>query len=116
MVMKEKENLADVELISETVVSLLYDKKDLTGKKVLVTAGPTISPIDPVRYITNKSTGKMGYAIAEEARDRGAEVTLISGPCNLNKPFGIEVINVNTNEEMFNAVLRSIMKYSDIVS
>lgn len=99
-----KGKLADVELISETVVSLLYDKKDLTGKKVLVTAGPTISSIDPVRYITNRSTGKMGYAIAEEARDRGADVTLISGPCNLSKPFGIEVIDVNTNEDMFNAV------------
>lgn len=97
--------LADTELIVEYVLSKLYDKKDLMGKKVLVTAGPTIEPMDPVRYITNRSTGKMGYAIAEEARDRGAEVTLVSGPTNIKKPFGIDVININTNEEMFNAVL-----------
>ena len=72
--------LADTEIIAECIQSMMYDIKDLQGKKVLVTAGPTIAPIDPVRYITNRSSGKMGYAIAEEARDRGAEVTLISGP------------------------------------
>lgn len=97
--------LADTELISDVVESKLYDKKDLVGKKVVVTAGPTIAAIDPVRFITNRSTGKMGYAIAEEARDRGAEVTLVSGPTSIKKPFGIEVINVNTNEEMKNVVL-----------
>ncbi|MFU0823938.1 bifunctional phosphopantothenoylcysteine decarboxylase/phosphopantothenate--cysteine ligase CoaBC [Clostridium sp.] len=96
--------LADTKLISDIVISMLYDIKDLKGKKVLVTAGPTIAPIDPVRYLTNRSTGKMGYAIAEEARDRGGDVTLVSGPCNFEKPFGINVINVNTNEEMLKAV------------
>ena len=75
------------------------------GKKVLISAGPTLSPIDPVRYITNRSTGKMGYAIAEEAAKRGAEVTLVSGPTNLEKPKGAKVINVTTNEEMKNAIL-----------
>ncbi|WP_010240273.1 bifunctional phosphopantothenoylcysteine decarboxylase/phosphopantothenate--cysteine ligase CoaBC [Clostridium arbusti] len=106
--------LADTEYISEVVYSMLYDKKDLCNKEVLVTAGPTVSYIDPVRYITNRSSGKMGYAIAEEARDRGANVTLISGPCALKKPYGINVIDINTNEEMYNKVLEYYDK-SDIV-
>ncbi|WP_461612193.1 bifunctional phosphopantothenoylcysteine decarboxylase/phosphopantothenate--cysteine ligase CoaBC [Clostridium sp. Marseille-QA1073] len=93
--------LQDTELIAETIISKFHEKKDLIGKKVLVTAGPTISPIDPVRYITNGSSGKMGYAIAEEARDRGAEVTLISGPSSLKTPFGINLIKVTTNGEMY---------------
>lgn len=97
--------LQDTELIAEMVESMLYGKKDLAGKKVLVTAGPTIAPIDPVRFITNRSTGKMGYAIAEEARDRGAEVTLISGPSNIKVPFGVDFIKVSTNEEMLKQVL-----------
>ncbi|WP_234121100.1 bifunctional phosphopantothenoylcysteine decarboxylase/phosphopantothenate--cysteine ligase CoaBC [Clostridium hydrogenum] len=97
--------LQDTELIAEMVESMLYDKKDLAGKKVLVTAGPTIAPIDPVRFITNRSTGKMGYAIAKEARDRGAEVTLISGPSNIKAPFGVDFIKVSTNEEMLKQVL-----------
>lgn len=106
--------LADTELITDIVLSNLYDKKDLSGKNVLVTAGPTIAAIDPVRFITNRSTGKMGYAIAEEARDRGANVTLISGPTNLTPPFGIKLINVNTNEDMLNSVLE-YFDQSDIV-
>ncbi|MBL4934955.1 bifunctional phosphopantothenoylcysteine decarboxylase/phosphopantothenate--cysteine ligase CoaBC [Clostridium sp. YIM B02515] len=106
--------LADTELITNYVSSLLYDKKDLKNKKVLVTAGPTIAPIDPVRFITNKSTGKMGYSIAEEARDRGAEVTLVSGPTSLKTPFGVKIINVATNQEMYDQVLEQF-KDSDIV-
>lgn len=97
--------LADTETIAERVISELYEPKDLTGLKVLVTAGPTISPIDPVRFITNRSTGKMGNAIAEEARDRGAEVVLVTGPSSLKPVLGIKTIAVNTNEEMLNAVL-----------
>ena len=97
--------LADSKFISNYVISMLYDKKDLIGKKILVTAGPTISPIDPIRYITNRSTGKMGYAIAEECRDRGAKVILISGPTNIEPPFGIITYNVQTNGEMLNEVL-----------
>ena len=100
-----KGKLPDSKLISEIVLTKLYENKDLLGKKVLVTAGPTIAPIDPVRFICNHSSGKMGYAIAEEARDRGAEVLLITGPTDLNTPHGIEVIQVNTNNEMFNAVM-----------
>ncbi len=106
--------LQDTTYISEVACSLLYDIKDMTGKKILVTAGPTVSPIDPVRYISNRSSGKMGYAIAAEARDRGAEVTLISGPCNLNTPFGIKLVKVNTNEEMYSAILQGFDD-SDIV-
>lgn len=106
--------LANSELIAEVAISALYDNKDLMGKKVLVTAGPTISPIDPVRFITNRSTGKMGYAIAEEARDRGAEVVLVSGPSDLKAPFGVTVVKVDTNEEMYNAVLKEYQN-SDIV-
>lgn len=106
--------LAETELIYGIVSSFLYDLKDLAGKKVLVTAGPTIAPIDPVRYITNRSTGKMGYSIAEEARDRGAEVTLISGPTALKPPYNVNVINVSSNNEMLDEVLKYFDK-SDIV-
>lgn len=109
-----KGKLEKVDIICEEILSRLYEKKDLVGKKVLITAGPTISPIDPVRYITNNSSGKMGYAIAKEARDRGAEVTLISGPSSLEAPIGINFIRVKTNEEMFKAVL-SKFNDSDIV-
>ncbi|WP_298837388.1 bifunctional phosphopantothenoylcysteine decarboxylase/phosphopantothenate--cysteine ligase CoaBC [Clostridium sp.] len=102
--------LAQTEDIFEVIMSNLYPIKDMIGTKVLVTAGPTIAPIDPVRFITNRSTGKMGYSIAREARDRGADVTLISGPCNEKTPFGVSIIKVNTNEDMRNAV---ISKYED---
>lgn len=98
--------LADTELIADRIISMLYPTQDLEGKKVLVTAGPTVAPIDPVRNITNKSTGKMGYSIAEEARDRGARVTLISGPTNLKIPFDVDFISINTNEEMYNEVIK----------
>lgn len=98
--------LENTEIIAEKIIKKLSSKsRDFEGKNVLVTAGPTIVPIDPVRYLTNKSTGKMGYEIAKEARDRGANVTLISGPTSLDIPTGVNFIKVNTNEEMLNAVL-----------
>ncbi|MGL4108067.1 bifunctional phosphopantothenoylcysteine decarboxylase/phosphopantothenate--cysteine ligase CoaBC [Clostridium sp. LP20] len=100
-----KGKLETPEKIVEKVMSELYDRKDLIGKKVLVTAGPTRAEIDPVRFLTNNSTGKMGYEIAREARDRGAEVVLVSGPTNEKKPYGVEVIDIITNEEMYRAVL-----------
>lgn len=78
--------------------------KYLAGKKVLVTAGPTVEDIDPVRYITNHSTGKMGYAAAEAAADAGADVTLVSGPVELEAPLFVKVVNVRSSEDMFNAV------------
>ena len=94
------------DVIVEKVLSELYDKKDLTGKNVLISAGPTKAPIDPVRFITNRSTGKMGYEIAREARDRGANVTLVSGPTNEVAPLDVNVINIETNEEMYNEFLK----------
>lgn len=75
-----------------------------SGKKALVTAGPTVEVIDPVRYVTNRSSGKMGFAIAEALREKGAEVTLVTGPTQLTDPKGINVIHVQSAEDMFNAV------------
>lgn len=106
--------LAQTDDIFEIIMSNLYPIKDMLGTKVLVTAGPTIAPIDPVRFITNRSSGKMGYAIAKEARDRGAIVTLISGPSNEKEPFGVSFIRINTNEEMMTAVINNY-EDSDIV-
>lgn len=100
-----KGKLPKPEVIFEHVLTALHPAKDLEGKKVLVTAGPTRANIDPVRFITNNSTGKMGYAIAEEARDRGARVVLVTGAKNIKKPHGIEIIEVDTNSEMREAVL-----------
>jgi phosphopantothenoylcysteine decarboxylase/phosphopantothenate--cysteine ligase len=88
--------------------------KDLKGKKLLVTAGPTREPIDPVRYISNPSSGKMGFAVATAAEYRGAEVTLITGPSNLLSPNNVRVIRVNTAQEMAQAVFE-YTEYSDIV-
>jgi phosphopantothenoylcysteine decarboxylase/phosphopantothenate--cysteine ligase len=109
-----KGKLADTKLISQYVISMLNDQKDLVGKKVLVTAGPTVSDIDPVRFISNRSSGKMGFAIAEEARDRGADVVLVAGPSDIPDPFGIKTVRVRTNEQMMNAVLEDF-DVSDIV-
>ncbi|TKI54779.1 bifunctional phosphopantothenoylcysteine decarboxylase/phosphopantothenate--cysteine ligase CoaBC [Brevibacillus antibioticus] len=83
-------------------------EKDLQDKHVLITAGPTREKIDPVRYITNHASGKMGYAIAEAARDRGATVTLISGPTTLARPDGVEFIAVESVQEMFDAVMEQL--------
>jgi phosphopantothenoylcysteine decarboxylase/phosphopantothenate--cysteine ligase len=82
--------------------------RDLTGDHVLVTAGPTIEDIDPVRYLTNRSSGKMGYAVARAAQARGATVTLVSGPTRLTPPEGVETIAVRSTREMYGAVLRCL--------
>lgn len=79
-------------------------EKDMAGVKVLVTAGPTVEKIDPVRYITNHSSGKMGYALAEAAAKRGADVTLISGPVNLEPPMFVKTVKVESAKDMYNAV------------
>ena len=79
--------------------------KDFRGLKAMVTAGPTREPLDPVRYISNPSTGLMGYTIARALSERGADVTLISGPTNLNAPAGVETVDVTTADEMYDAVL-----------
>lgn len=101
-----KGKLPQPKVILEKVLCELYDKKDLVGKKVLISAGPTRADIDPVRFISNRSTGKMGYAIAKEARDRGAEVILFSGPTNEEKPYGVKVVDTITNQQMLNAILQ----------
>ncbi len=90
------------------------DAKPLFGKKMVITAGPTREKIDPVRFISNHSSGKMGYAIAEAARDAGAEVVLISGPVQLQPPAGVELINVESAEEMYRAVF-SVFDSADAV-
>ncbi len=95
--------LAELDVIIEAAQELLSGAGDLSGLGVLVTAGPTREPIDPMRFISNPSSGKMGYAIAEAARGRGAVVTLISGPTSLEDLSGIKMIRVGTAEEMMAA-------------
>tara|TARA_B100001989_G_scaffold203292_1_gene151756 strand:- start:859 stop:2076 length:1218 start_codon:yes stop_codon:yes gene_type:complete len=85
-----------------------FGDKPLAKKKVLITAGPTYEPVDPVRFIGNRSSGKQGYAIAEALRDAGAEVTLVSGPTNLQSPQNIKVIHVNTAQEMLEACISNL--------
>lgn len=99
--------LASPEVIVNEVVDLLSNnKKDLQDKKIMITAGPTVESIDPVRYLTNRSTGKMGYAIAKMAADRGADVTLISGPTNITPPSNIKkLIKIQSAEDMYNAII-----------
>ena len=85
--------------------ALLLARQDLAGQVVLVTAGPTQEPLDPVRYLSNHSSGRMGFAVAEAARDRGARVILVAGPTELTPPAGVEVVRVTTAEEMRAAVM-----------
>ena len=105
-----KGRMAEPEEIVEQVKAIFAESqraKSLAGKRYIVTAGATIEPIDPVRYITNHSTGKMGYAIAEELAKRGAEVKLISGRTALSTPAGVERIDVLSAEQMYNAAIES---------
>ncbi|MEC9257189.1 MAG: bifunctional phosphopantothenoylcysteine decarboxylase/phosphopantothenate--cysteine ligase CoaBC [Candidatus Poribacteria bacterium] len=97
--------LEEVDVILERIASVLATKRDLVGKKVIVTAGPTREHIDPIRFITNRSSGRMGYAIAEMATARGAEVTLISGKTHLEIPAHLEFRQVETAAEMWKAIL-----------
>jgi len=93
------------------ILSLLHTGKDLNGKTIMITAGPTREAIDPVRYITNHSSGKMGYAIAQAALDRGAEVVLISGPVALNPPIGVQFVPVVTTQDMYDAAM---IRFKDV--
>lgn len=90
--------------IVDEIIRLLTAPKDLTGKHVLVTAGPTREMIDPVRFLSNRSTGKMGYAIAEAARDRGAKVTLVTGPVSLPPVPGVEMVNITSTLDLYDEV------------
>lgn len=92
--------LEDVEVIAERACELLFAKKDMEGLRVMVTAGPSREALDPVRYISNRSSGKMGYAIARAAQKRGAEVTLLSGPVAIEAPLGVKLVPFTTTQEL----------------
>jgi phosphopantothenoylcysteine decarboxylase/phosphopantothenate--cysteine ligase len=104
--------LAEPDQIAEVVVKV---RRDLEGETVIVTAGPTQEPLDPVRYISNRSSGKMGYAIAEAAAMRGADVVLISGPVALNAPAGVTLVRVKTACEMREAVMQHLPESSIVI-
>lgn len=107
--------MSEPHAIFEAVEALLSNGA-LAGKKVLITAGPTYEPIDPVRGITNLSSGKMGYALAAAAREAGAEVTLVSGPTALPAPIGVARVNVTTANEMYDAVMARIASQDVFIS
>lgn len=107
--------LPDEETLVEYVKRELAYEKDLAGKKVLITAGPTREAIDPVRFLSNHSTGKMGYALARQAMYRGAEVTLVSGPVELATPMFVKKITITSAEEMCRAVLDAAPKQDIII-
>ena len=104
---------------SETIIGILYQvlgrKGDLAGKRIAVTAGGTQEPIDPVRHIGNRSSGKMGYALAEAARDRGASVVLITAPASLPEPAGMEVVHVRTAVQMKKAVAKAVARTDALI-
>ncbi|MEM3725741.1 MAG: bifunctional phosphopantothenoylcysteine decarboxylase/phosphopantothenate--cysteine ligase CoaBC [Candidatus Bathyarchaeia archaeon] len=113
-----KAKIAKTREIVDAVIRKLAAKKDLAGLKVLVTAGPTVEHIDPVRVISNKSSGKMGVAVVEEALSRGAEVTLVYGLGTVSPPLGAKVIRVETTEQMYEAVVSELkaQKYDLVVA
>lgn len=111
-----KGKLSTPEVIVDEVVSLLTKNQDLKGKNIIITAGPTLEKIDPVRYLTNRSSGKMGYAIAGEAVKRGANVTLVSGPTKLNPPQNLKkFIQIESAQEMYEAVVRNLEENQVII-
>ncbi len=99
--------MADADIIMEAIKTV-FMKQDLSGQRIVVTAGPTREYLDPVRYISNRSSGRMGYAIARIAKMRGADVTLISGPVSLMPPYGVDLIKTETTEDMYRAVKEHI--------
>ncbi|MGA2368613.1 MAG: bifunctional phosphopantothenoylcysteine decarboxylase/phosphopantothenate--cysteine ligase CoaBC [Dehalococcoidia bacterium] len=107
--------LTELDEIYGVTLQVLGKKGDLAGKRIVVTAGGTQEPVDPVRCLTNRSSGKMGYAIAEAARNRGANVTLVSGPTTVTKPAGVKVVDIKTAEEMLKAVLVATRKADALI-
>ncbi len=107
--------LAANETIVQAVLKALHAEQDLVGETVLITAGPTREPIDPVRYIGNRSSGKMGYALAEAAQRRGAKVILVTGPTALNPPANIEVVQVQTAAQMREAALNNLQRATIVI-
>ena len=110
-----KGRLPETAVIVEALLRLLTPSRDLAGERVLVTAGPTREPIDPVRYISNRSSGKMGYRLAAAAFRRGAEVVLVSGPTAIAPPAGVTFVPVETAEEMREAVLQHAARATIVV-
>lgn len=100
--------LEDVNVIAERALAVLSPVRDLEGLRVMVTAGPTREALDPVRYISNRSSGKMGYAIAKAAMERGADVTLLTGPVSLTPPQGVKVVPFMTTEDLLNRALENV--------
>jgi phosphopantothenoylcysteine decarboxylase / phosphopantothenate---cysteine ligase len=107
--------LAEPDRIADVVAGLSFHARDLEAETVLITAGPTQEPLDPVRYISNRSSGKMGYALAEAANQRGAQVILVSGPVQLGEPHGVHVVHVRTAREMHDAVMEHLREAGIIV-
>lgn len=107
--------MSEPEEITEEILHLLNSDDSMRGLRVLVTAGPTREAIDPVRFITNRSSGKMGYAIAETAAARGAEVTLVSGPVSIPAPAHCRVISVETTEDLYQAMMRECAEQDIII-
>lgn len=107
--------MPDPEHIASYVEIVTRQKKDLEGEVILITAGPTQESLDPVRYISNRSSGKMGYALAETATRRGAEVILISGPVNIAAPHRVQLIQIRTAQEMRDAVMNHLSEASIII-
>lgn len=110
-----KGRLPEPEQLVELCVNLISHVKDMKGLRVLVTAGPTQEDLDPVRYLTNRSSGKMGYAIAKAAARRGAEVTLVSGPTALTEPLFVNTVHVRTAQEMYEAVMSNAAEAEIII-
>lgn len=110
-----KAKIAPVESIVRAAIRILLSRRALAGKKIVITAGPTIEHIDPVRVITNRSSGKMGVALAEAALSRGANVTLVYGPGTEDPPVGAKVVRVKTTDEMLSAVKSELRSKVDIV-
>jgi phosphopantothenoylcysteine decarboxylase/phosphopantothenate--cysteine ligase len=107
--------LADPKHIADVAIQALRQREDLSGETVLISAGPTQEPLDPVRFISNRSSGKMGYALADAARTRGARVILVSGPVNLTPPPGVEVVRVRTALEMRDAIIGRLPESTIII-
>ena len=107
--------LAEVDKIIATIQQVLGRSEDLAGKRIVVTAGGTQEPIDPVRHIGNRSSGKMGYAVAEAARNRGATVSLITAPVSLSEPLGIEVTYIKTAAEMRETVAKAVAQADALI-
>jgi len=107
--------LVDIDEVLGIICQVLGKGGDLAGKRIVVTAGGTQEPVDPVRCLTNCSSGKMGYALAEAARDRGAQVVLVSAPSALSRPPGMDVVDIRTAQEMYEAVKKAVAKADALI-